>query len=395
MLKRFFVPAIIGIIIGVGSVYAQNETIVRVIYTFSDLLLNILLLLGPIVIVTTLTIGISGIKNNWQFYIKFLTIIFVSLFISGVIFYLIIKLLYPHLLVGNLDKLPAMTKAYTLPNPFNTIYQAILNIKKSFTKILPFLTFGSILLGIIFSFIKSGDKILNGFSYVENKIFWFIKKVMLPLMPIWTVSLFSSITYQSTLSGLIINDLWMSFIILGGQLLFLLVMYFITSKYSGVVLSKILNSAKQLFADTLAMMGLGGNLILPYGIKAQTSLGVNEDYAKTITASSFNLPGSFIANIGFAYGIIVIFNIPISNLAFVSYIFFLVLATIIAPALPLGVFTVTQQLLHPILGFNPDQIKLMSTLYYNQGTTNACVNNCGDIYLGLLLNPKKENKTCD
>ena len=73
----------------------------------------------------------------------------------------------------------------------------------------------------------------------------------------------------------------------------------------------------------------------------------------------------------------------------------MVLATIIAPVLPLGVFTVTQQLLHPILGFNPDQIKLMSTLYYNQGTTNACINNCGDIYLGLLLNPKKENKASD
>ena len=70
MLKRFIVPAIIGIVIGIGSVYVQNDTIVRVIYTFSDFLLNILLLLGPIVIMTTLTIGISGIKNNWQFYIK-------------------------------------------------------------------------------------------------------------------------------------------------------------------------------------------------------------------------------------------------------------------------------------------------------------------------------------
>lgn len=390
MIKQFVIPAIIGIILGIGSSWIDNDTIIRIIYTFSDILLNILLLLGPIVIITSLTLGISGIKDNWSFYVKFLVLIFGSLFIFGLVFYVVIKLLYPHLLIDQMGNLAQMTEPYKLIEPFNTIYGYVLTIKKYINKILPIITFGSIILGIILAFIKHGQPVLNFLSKVESKCFWFIKKVMLPLMPIWTVSMFSSITYQSALSGLIVNDLWMSVIILVSQLIFLLIMYFLASKYSGVLLKKIFIAARNLFVDTLGMMGLGGNLILPYGVKAQTSVGVDQNYAKTITASSFNLPGSFIANIGFAYGLIVIFKLPVSDIQFITYIALLAVTTIIAPALPLGVFTVTQQLLQPILGFSPAMTKIMSTLYFNQGTTNACINNCGDIYLGLLLSPKHQ-----
>ncbi len=392
MVKQFIIPAIIGIGLGMFCIEIHNDYLICFIYTFSDILLNILLLIGPILVFSSLTLGIYGIKNDFKFYLKFLLLIISSLFIGGIVFYLLLKFLYPLLLSNNMGDLGNQTALLQLPYPFNNLYQGVLSIKKHLNNALPLLTFSSILLGIILMFFKNNKPIINVFNQIEHYFFLFIKKVMLPLMPIWTISMFSSITYQYGLSGLILNDLIMSIIIFIFQLCFLFVMYQLASKYRHLAFKKIVKSAQTLFVNTLQMMGLGGNLILPYGVKAQERLGVNSAYAKTITASAFNLPGSFFANIGFSYGLIVIFQLNISDTTFINYIFLLIIATIIAPTVPLGVFSITQQLLPPLLGFNNNLCKIMSSLYFNQGTTNACINNCGDIYLGLLLEPQKRKK---
>lgn len=391
MNKRFIVSALIGIIIGFGSMYFNNDVIIRSIYTIANMMLTTLLLLAPIVILISLSLGVCGIKDDWLFYLKFLLIIVISLSLFGIGFYFIIKFIYPNILDVNMNFEMAQVKTYPLIEPFNSIYKSIKSINSLLSKNLVYITIISLIIGLSFGFNKKLKPIKNTFIKIETLIFKFIKNVMFPIMPIWTISVFANMTYGSSLSGFIYNDAVMSIIILITQLLFLLIMYKIASIISKIPLNLIIKSAKQLYLDTISMMGLGGNLILPYGVTAQTKLGVKEAYAKTITASSFNLPGSLIANIGFSFGIITIFNLNISDGQFVYYIIMLVIATIVAPTMPLSVYAVTSSLLTPLLGFNQEQLSIMSTLYYNQGTTNACANNCGDIYLGLMLN-KKDKK---
>ena len=60
----------------------------------------------------------------------------------------------------------------------------------------------------------------------------------------------------------------------------------------------------------------------------------------------------------------------------------------VAPAVPGGVFAVTSGLLTPILGFTPDQISIMGSFYYTQGTSNSATNNSADLYLGPILSKK-------
>ncbi|MGL5020566.1 MAG: cation:dicarboxylate symporter family transporter, partial [Mycoplasmatales bacterium] len=112
---------------------------------------------------------------------------------------------------------------------------------------------------------------------------------------------------------------------------------------------------------------------------------VDEAVAKIVSVSSLNMPGSVISNIIFAYGVITMYGLNISTMQMMVYGVVLIFATMIAPSIPGGVFSVTSSLLTPILGFNADHIGLMGALYYKQGTSNSATNNAADIYLGPLM----------
>lgn len=386
MLKRFVFPAFLGIILGIFSNYINSDILISFISTISSIILNTLLILSPFIIFISIINAINAIKDNYFFYFKLFLLIIIPLFIFGLLFFYFIKIIYPFVLSNNLEIQEFYLSKFSFFSFFENIINIINQIKNFCTnKLLPFSLILSTIIGFISIYNKKIDTFVNHkLNHFEKILYNFILKVIIPIMPIWIISIFAKSSYSYTQTSLIYNDFVMSIIIFLAQFLFLGTMYYFCAKINKINFFKIIKQAKNLYIDTLSMMGLGSNLIIPFSVNAQSALGVDKNYAKLIAASAFNLPGSFIANIGFSYGIITIFNINVSDFQFVLYIFLLIIATIIAPTLPLGVFSITQQLLTPILGFTTQNIELMGTLYYNQGTTNACCNNCGDIYLGLL-----------
>lgn len=390
MNKKFFFSILIGFLLGFISIAFQSDYFLQILSLFANLLINIFLIIGPIITFFSLTSGIISINKDFKFFIKFFIIIISTLLIGGIIFYIICKILLPNLLTSQ-TQLPIYSiKPLPLTGFFSNIYDAIVNIKKSITKCLPLFLLISIVLGIVTVF-TNNITIKKFIDLGNSSLFVILKKFLLPIMPIWTISLFANLTYESALTGLIINDFVLSIVIFSFQILFLLCLYYLCSRISKLDFKKIFLAGKNIFIKSIEMMGLGGNLIIPYSVSEQEKLGIKTGYAQLIAASNFNLPGSFFSNIGFAYGIIVIYGLNISNLNFIIYILLLIITTIIAPAIPLGVFSITQQLLTPILGFNIEQVQLMSTFYYNQGTTNSAVNNSGDVYLGILTSKKSKD----
>lgn len=390
MNKKFFFSILIGFLLGFISIAFQSDYFLQILSLFANLLINIFLIIGPIITFFSLTSGIISINKDFKFFIKFFIIIISTLLIGGIIFYIICKILLPNLLTSQTEMPINSIKPLPLTGFFSNIYDAIVNIKKSITKCLPLFLLISIVLGIVTVF-TNNITIKKFIDLGNSSLFVILKKFLLPIMPIWTISLFANLTYESALTGLIINDFVLSIVIFSFQILFLLCLYYLCSRISKLDFKKIFLAGKNIFIKSIEMMGLGGNLIIPYSVSEQEKLGIKTGYAQLIAASNFNLPGSFFSNIGFAYGIIVIYGLNISNLNFIIYILLLIITTIIAPAIPLGVFSITQQLLTPILGFNIEQVQLMSTFYYNQGTTNSAVNNSGDVYLGILTSKKSKD----
>jgi len=373
MLKRFFLPMIIGYFIGAISGVFKFDLIVRILFTFSSNFLQLVLFIAPFLVLVFAISGTNELKGAMKsFVIRFFSLIFMSLVLLGGLTLIMSNFILPSLLVSLEQSKPVFL------DPYFTI-----DIPPLFSVV------SGIISGLIFGlFIDKDSKTMEIVHELEGWISKFSVGFLLPAMPIWIMGTFAKAGFVNQGVELIYNDFIMSWLIIGLQFVWLGIMYFAASRYSGFSFKLIVREASKIYLKVISIMGLGSGIIVPFIVEAQENVGVDAGTAKIISASSFNMPGSVISNIVFSYGIIFMFDMDVSITSYLAYIVLLVLATIIAPAVPGGVFAVTSGLLTPILGFNPDQISLMGSFYYTQGTSNAATNNAADLYLGPILRKK-------
>lgn len=370
MLRNFIMPMIIGFAIGIISSIFELELVVKLLYTVSQNFLQLLLFIAPLMILIFVISGVVMLRGDAKtFFVKFIITIFITLLILSILVLFIAYLLLPHVLVPINNYQDVYLDPYFIIN-LNPIVNS----------------FEAIILGIfIGAFVGPKSTTIKVVNELEKAIDFFAHKILLPLMPIWIIGTFAKTSYVNQASSIFVDDLILSAIILIIQVLFLIIMYFISTKKEQKSFKKAFKAGLKLYLKVVSIAGIGTTVIVPFAIDAQKEIGVNQAQAKIISSSSLNMPGSVISNIIFAYGIIIIFTINVSALSLIGYLILLVLATMIAPAIPGGVFSGTSTLLSPMLGFNTDQINLMGSLYYKQGTSNSAVNNAADIYLGALL----------
>ena len=382
MLKSFIGPMIIGFFIGLSCYYLGNifnieiygqslfEIPVRLLYTISKNFLQLLLFVAPLMVVIYSISGVNQIRGNAKkFFLKFFSLVFITLLIISLISLVIGSSLVPNLMVEMDQTMDIYMDPYF-----------IVDIQPLFSTIV------AVIMGIIFGLFLPQDSLSMKLIHEgEEWISRFATGLLLPIMPIWVIGVFAQSAYTSSASSLFINDLILSTIILILQGLWLVVMYFIVTKITKRSFKKAFYAGLKLYVKVTSIMGMGAGIIVPFAIEAQKEIEVDEAVAKIVSVSSLNMPGSVISNIIFAYGVITMYGLDISTMQMIVYAVVLIFATMIAPSIPGGVFSVTSSLLTPILGFNADQIGLMGALYYKQGTSNAATNNAADVYLGPLM----------
>ena len=373
MLKRFLVPMLIGYVIGIISGVFEFEFVVRLLFTISSNFLQLILFVAPFLVLVFAISGTNDLRGNLKSFIfRFFGIIFSSLLLVGGLTLVTSNLILPSILMEMEQSKPIFLDPYF-----------VLDIQPMFSVI------SGMLAGILFgSFLEKDSKTMDIVRELEKWIAKFSTSFLLPLMPIWIMGTFAKAGFVNQGVEILYNDFVMSWLIIGLQFLWLGFMYFIASKYSGVSFKMIVREATKIYIKVVSIMGMGTGIIIPFVVKAQEDIGVDSGTAKIVSASSLNMPGSVISNIVFSYGIIIMFNIDISLSTYLIYVVMLVLATMIAPAVTGGVFAVNSGLLTPILGFTPDQISIMGSFYYTQGTSNSATNNSADLYLGPILSKK-------
>nr|MBL0701837.1 cation:dicarboxylase symporter family transporter [Mycoplasmatales bacterium] len=248
----------------------------------------------------------------------------------------------------------------------------------------------ALLMGILIGLYVKADSITIKLAHeFEDWIGVFAKKFLLPFMPFWILGIFAKTVYVNQTAEIFINEVIMSIFVVCIHISWLLIMYFISTKYANKNFKSAVGAGIKLYTKVISIMGVGTGIIVPFAIEAQEEININSGIAKIVSASALNMPGSVISNVVFSTGIIIMFDIDVSTIQLITYVFALVFATMIAPSVPGGVFSVTSGLLTPILGFSPDQISLMGAFYYRQGTTNSATNNAADIYIGAFLDKKE------
>ena len=374
LITRFLGPLFLGYMLGLFSSYTEQEWIVRTLYTFSDNFLQVLKAFVPIIVFVYVATGINNIRDSLaSFFLKYLVALFTTLLFCGVVVLGISMLVLPELVSPFESALSVWPESYFTLNlfSFNIFYTLI----------------AGILIGIIF---KPTSTVMIGITKLEFYIEWIIKKVLYRLIPLWILGSFAASGYSSSVTDLIIVDIILSILIIVLQFVFLFTMYFISSKYSGVAFKQMVKAGMRIYVMIVSVAGNGTGVIVPYIVEEEEKLGFNKNHAKFISASSFNMPGSLISHIVFMYGISVMYGLDLSMGQLLSYVSVLVFYLIASPGLPGAVFSITSQLLNPMLGFTDDMISIMNGFYWKQGTSNAAINNSADFYLCGFTHKKEK-----
>lgn len=386
LVTRFIGPMIIGSIIALVNIklvemgVASDVTVVKVLYTFSSNFIGFLKWFAPFMSLVLIATGVMHIKGQViNFLTRFTVTLLVSISLIGIITIILSYLIVP------LYVMPFELGDSMWPDVYFTInFPQYLGIFQA-------LVIG-IILGIIAQYINRLEIILNK---LELFIGYVVKYIIIPLSPFWIMGSFAGSTYSSQGLEIVWFDLWLSLIILVIQFGWLGFMYGVASKYSGIAFSKIVKAAIRIYVIVLSMAGMTNTAIYPFLVEEQEELGLNVDKAKFVTVSSFNMPGSLIAHIVFAYGLALLFKLDISFLQMLEFSIVLSFVLVVSPAISGGVFAITSSLLAPMLGFTDPMIGLMSSMYFKQGTSNAAVNNCADFYITTLSMNRSEFETRD
>lgn len=383
LIRRFVGPMILGSIIALINIkmvdygIMEDVTIIRVLYTFSDNFIGFLKWFAPFMSLVLIATGIREIRGEVvKFLTKFVVVLISSLLVIGVVTIGLSTFIVP-LYVSD------FTMADTSwPEPYFII--------NWFTYID---VFTALILGIIIGIIAQYSDFVNKtLIKCEQLVNLVVKYIIFPFSPLWIMGSFAASTYSTRGLEIVWFDLWLSLIIIIIQFIWLGTMYFVLSKYSGIAWNKIVKAATRIYIIVLSMAGMTNSAIYPFLLDEQKELGLNQDKAKFVTVSSFNMPGSLIAHIVFVYGLALLFGTEINFIMLFKYMIVLNFVLVVSPAISGGVFAITSSLLNPMLGFSDPMIALMSSMYFKQGTGNAAVNNCADFYLTGLSMSKDEFK---
>lgn len=369
LIIRLIIPLILGITI--GSILKLNDNLfeARILMQILEVLLWFIDIIVPIMIFIYLTTAFLGLKGNVKsFLIKYFKVVLITLiicaFFSFTISYFII----------NIFEFKLDSQETIFVDPF-----------MKFSVMNGYNEFNALVISVLFLICHNIFKFkLNFLFKIEFYFNQFIRRFLLTIMPLIIICSFSVSTFESSGLNIIVMDFVLSFIVLLIQFIWIFLNYIIISN-TKVFFKKVLRSGLKIYMLVLSIAGVGTGAILPDIISEQKKLGYDENKAKFITTTSFNMPGSLISNVVFSLGIMNLYNVEINFLNYFIYLTCLCFILIIAPSLPGAVFSVTSQLLSPILGFDETMIGLMSGFYYRQGTSNSAINNCCDIYISGYL----------
>ncbi len=374
---KLFIPIVIGMLLGYVCAIFNIPIFVRIMLTISSNILILIKVITPFLLVVITATALSSIKEKLSkkvlFLLKLFGYIVLTLIVLGVIVFALSFVIVPFL-------------TFDFQNYESTWLSPLFELKIPALFSNSYLSLISIVIGIILGLFLSEENIIIKFcAKLQNYIFLFFSEFLTPIMPLWIIGSFSSTTYSNVGVNFILTDFLLSIYILILQFSWLFIMYFVTSKLFNVNFKKMYNYGLQIYFKIVSISGFGTQAIIPFIIEKEVDLGFNEQKSTIITATSFNMPGSLISNIVFVLGVINLFNFDISFFALFSFVFILILATIIAPSFPGGTAAITSTLTASILGFSEDMNAIFYTMYYKQGISNSATNNAADLYISSFF----------
>ena len=373
LIKRIILSIILGIIIGTTCSYINLDTPVRILMTFNSIFGNLLSFLIPLIIIGFIVPGIASLGNKSGRGLFITTLIsYLSNFLVGFIAFLIGSLVLPMFIVN-----ASLNTGNSNISPYFTI-----DIPPMFS-IISALVF-AFLLGIGISKIKDSYllKVSEEFNHVISLT---IKKVLIPLVPIYILSIFSKLSYSGEIFTTLKSFGLVYIVVFSIQGGYLLIQYFIAGSLKKKNPFKLLKNMIPAYMTALGTQSSAATI--PVTLSCTKENQVKEDVADFVIplGATINLAGDTITLVLCSMAVMYMKGQVPTFSIMLPFIFMLGITMVAAPGVPGGGVLAALGLLEGMLGFGSIEKSLMIALHAAQDSFGTAANVTGDGAVSIIV----------
>ncbi|WP_338851242.1 dicarboxylate/amino acid:cation symporter [Clostridium perfringens] len=383
LIKRIFVAIILGILIGLGCSYINLDIPIRILMTFNSIFGNLLSFLIPLIIVGFIVPGIASLGNKSGKGLFITTLIsYASTFLIGIITFFIGRAVLPKFIVS-----ASLSTASVNVDPY-----FIIDIPPMFS-VMSALVF-AFLLGIGISRIKNSYllKVSEEFNHVISLT---IKNVLIPLVPIYILSIFSKLSYNGEIFTTLKSFGLVYLVLFSIQGSYLVVQYALAGTLKKENPLKLLKNMIPAYMTALGTQSSAATI--PVTLNCTKENKVDQDVADFVIplGATINLAGDTITLVLASMAVMYMKGqVPTFSLM-IPFIVMLGVTMVAAPGVPGGGVMAALGLLEGMLGFGNVEKSLMIALHAAQDSFGTATNVTGDGAIAIIVESilKKRNNT--
>lgn len=373
LIKRIFVAIILGILIGLGCSYINLDIPVRILMTFNSIFGNLLSFLIPLIIVGFIVPGIASLGNKSGKGLFITTLIsYASTFLVGIITFFIGRSLLPKFIVS-----ASLNTGSVNVEPYFTI-----DIPPMFG-VMSALVF-AFLLGIGLSRIKNSYllKVSEDFNHVISLT---IKNVLIPLVPVYILSIFSKLSYNGEIFTTLKSFGLVYLVLFSIQGSYLVVQYALAGTLKKENPLKLLKNMIPAYMTALGTQSSAATI--PVTLNCTKENKVDQDVADFVIplGATINLAGDTITLVFASMAVMYMKGQVPTFSVMLPFIIMLGVTMVAAPGVPGGGVMSALGLLEGMLGFGNVEKSLMIALHAAQDSFGTATNITSDGAIAILV----------
>ena len=382
---NLLVQILVAIALGIGAGYLFPDWLGRVFVTFNAIFSQFLSFLIPLIILAFVAPAIADIgKGAGKVLVVTALLAYGATTVSGLISYGVSDALFPRLIQpGALSHIPedaALTPFFTIEMP-------------------PLM---SVMTALVFAFMMgicmaalNGTALRRGFGEFLEIVTMTIKKVIIPLLPLYIFGIFMNMTISGQVATMLGAFAKIILIIFAMSVLLLIGQYCIAALFVRRNPLKLLGTMLPAYFTALGTQSSAATI--PVTLRQAIKMGVSEEIAGFVIplCATIHMSGSAMKIVACAVALMLMQGMPYTSPMFIGFCCMLGISIVAAPGVPGGAIMASLGLLASMLGFTEADQALMIALYIAMDSFGTACNVTGDGFIALIIDKffgKKKQK---
>jgi Na+/H+-dicarboxylate symporter len=369
---------VLAIAAGIGAGYIFPDALARCFVTFNGIFSSFLGFVIPLLIVGFVAPAIADIgRRAGKMLLVTVVIAYLMTIGSGLLSYFTASTTFPSL-IGSEPQISAEAmEGVNLQPYFSISIDPLFSVMSAL--VLAFV------LGLGTSRLES-MALRNCINDFRDIITMVIKRVIIPLLPIYIFGIFMSMTMAGQVGSILTTFIKIIAVIFALHVGVLLIQYFIASLFSHRNPFKCLWTMMPAYFTALGTQSSAATI--PVTLSRTIEMGVNRDIAGFVIplCATIHMSGSMLKMVACALALMISQGMTYDFGMFAGFIAMLAITIIAAPGVPGGAIMASLGLLSSMLGFSEADNAMMIALYIAMDSFGTACNITGDGAIAQIIN---------